>query len=343
MINNIYRLVDAKTIEKQSENIDDNTGNVIVRPTYMSICHADQRYYQGSRPPEIMAKKLPMALIHESIGVVVKDPTCTFETGQRVAMVPNTPFEKDDIIGENYLRSSKFRASGFDGFMQKYVEIRPDRVVPVPDNVEDVVAAFSEICSVAYHVINRFEKIAHARRNRIGVWGEGNLGYITALLLRKRFPNSKIYVFGVVEDKLKEFEFADAGYRVDDIPEDVSVDHAFECVGSIHSSTAVNQMIDNVIEPEGTIALMGVSEEPVPINTRMILEKGLRLFGSSRSGNDDFKDLFELYKANEDVPVLMKKIIGDILEVKSIDDIHAAFSKDIENGSRKTVIHWDIR
>ena len=30
-------------------------------------------------------------------------------------MIPNTPVEKDDIIAENYLRSSKFRASGFDG------------------------------------------------------------------------------------------------------------------------------------------------------------------------------------------------------------------------------------
>ena len=30
-----------------------------------------------------------------------------------VVMIPNTPVEKDDIIGENYLRSSKFRASGF--------------------------------------------------------------------------------------------------------------------------------------------------------------------------------------------------------------------------------------
>ena len=33
---------------------------------------------------------------------------------------------------------------------------------------------------------------------------------------------------------------------------------------------------------------MGVSENFVEINTRMMLEKGLRMFGSSRSGRKDF-------------------------------------------------------
>ena len=63
-----------------------------------------------------------MALIHEAIGEVVRDPSGNFKTGDLVVMVPNTPVEEDDIIAENYLRSSKFRASGFDGFMQEYVE-----------------------------------------------------------------------------------------------------------------------------------------------------------------------------------------------------------------------------
>ena len=82
---------------------------VIVRPTYLSICNADQRYYQGLRDAEILRKKLPMALIHEAIGEVVRDPSGNFKTGDLVVMVPNTPVEEDDIIAENYLRSSKFR------------------------------------------------------------------------------------------------------------------------------------------------------------------------------------------------------------------------------------------
>lgn len=66
------------------------------------------------------------------------------------------------------------------------------------------------------------------------------------------------------------------------------MDHAFECVGGNGSPVAIEQII-GLIKPESTISILGVSEYPVPINTRMILEKGIRMFGSSRSGVADFQ------------------------------------------------------
>lgn len=80
-----------------------------------------ERYYTGTRGKEAMKKKLPMALIHEGVGEVVHDPTNRYKAGTKVVMVPNTPVEKDDYVAENYLKSSKFRSSGYDGFMQDYV------------------------------------------------------------------------------------------------------------------------------------------------------------------------------------------------------------------------------
>ena len=40
----------------------------------------------------------------------------------------------------------------------------------------------------------------------------------------------------------------------------------------IRDSVAIEQII-GLIRPEGTISLMGVSEYPVAVNTRMVLEK----------------------------------------------------------------------
>ena len=184
-----------------------------------------------------------MALIHEAIGEVVRDPSGNFKTGELVVMVPSTPVEEDDIIAENYLRSSKFRASGFDGFMQEYVEITPDRLVRLPQDIDRTVAAFTEIVSVSVHAIGRFDKIAHKRRNVVGIWGDGNLGYITAVFFKTMFPETKLYIFGVNPDKLQDFTFADATFTVEHIPEDVKIDHAFECVGGAGSGKAINQII----------------------------------------------------------------------------------------------------
>lgn len=340
MLNTVYQLKKPRQFDIVFKNVDIDNKHIIVRPTHLSICHADQRYYQGLRPERILSKKLPMALIHEGIGKIVYDPTNQYKVGTSVVMIPNTPVENSKYIDENYLRTSKFRGSGFDGFLQEYVSLNPDRVVALPIGINENVGAFTEIVSVSYHAILRFDKFSHNCRNIIGVWGDGNLGYITSLLLKKQFPDSKIYVFGVNQSKLNDFTFADKTFLVGDIPNDLYIDHAFECVGTIASADAINQIIDH-ITPEGTISLMGVSESNVPINTRMILEKGLRLYGSSRSGREDFVKLIEFYEQYPDVLLYLENIVGSVIRVRNIKDIVTAFETDIHSMIGKTIMVWD--
>ena len=328
MLNTVYRLVAPRRFEVAFNDIDLNSDKVVVRPTHLSICHADQRYYQGTRPADVMAKKLPMALIHEAIGDVVYDATGEFKPGELVVMIPNTPVEKDDVIAENYLRSSKFRASGFDGFMQDNVALDRDRLVRLPQDIDRTVAAFTEIVSVSVHALRRFERFTHARKNVVGIWGDGNLGYITAVFFHYMHPDTKLVIFGTNEDKLSGFTFADETHLVWEIPEDLKVDHAIECVGGDASQKAIDQMID-IIQPEGTIALLGVSEYAVPINTRMVLEKGLHLYGSSRSGRADFEKTVELYQEYPEILGYLSNIVGAQVEVNSIADMTRAFEMDI--------------
>ena len=340
MFNSVYRLVAPRRFEVAFQDIDMTADQVIVRPTHLSICHADQRYYQGIRPAEVLAKKLPMALIHEGIGDVIYDASGSFRPGESVIMIPNTPTEQDDVIAENYLRSSKFRASGFDGFMQEHVARPHDRIVRLPEGIDKVIASFTELVSVSVHALRRFDMIAHKRRNAVGIWGDGNLGYITAILFKAMFPETKLYIFGVSAEKMSSFTFADATFPVVDIPEELMVDHAIECVGGDASQKAINQMIDH-IHPEGTMAILGVSEYPVPINTRMILEKGLRLFGSSRSGRADFEKTVALYQSNPEIISYLSNIVGAQIEICSIKDMVRAFETDIQKSMGKTIMIWN--
>lgn len=340
MLNAVYQLKHPRQFELVFKDITFDEEHVIVRPTHLSICNADQRYYQGNRPKEILKQKLPMALIHEAIGKVVYDPTHQFEVGDYVVMIPNLPSELDEVIGENYLRSSKFRASGTDGFLQEYVQTVPDRLVKLPENINLTVAAFTEIVSVSFHAVERFMKTAHSRRKIIGVWGDGNLGYITSLLLKSLYPEIQVYIMGVNESKLNDFTFADDTYLINEIPENFHMDHAFECVGGNGAPRAINQIID-YIDPEGTIGILGVTEDLAPINTRMILEKGLRIIGSSRSGREDFVNLVELYKRKPEVVDYLENIVGEQVTVREIRDITKAFEMDIHKLIGKTIMVWD--
>src|SRR5699024_6550737 len=257
MINQVYQLVSPRQFEVTYKDKAIMSDKVAIRPSHLSICAADQRYYTGTRGKKAMKEKLPMSLIHEGVGEVVFDPTNTYKIGTKVVMVPNIPTEKDDLIAENYLRSSQFKSSGFDGFMQDYIFLTPDRLVELPDDINMNVAAFSEFVTIAVHALSRFETKAHVRRDTFGVWGDGNLGFITCLFLKKIYPESKVIIFGKTDYKMNHFSFVDKVVKIDEIPEDLKIDHAIECAGGKGSQYAVDQIIDH-INPEGFISLLGV-------------------------------------------------------------------------------------
>ncbi|MBX9534970.1 ribitol-5-phosphate dehydrogenase, partial [Listeria monocytogenes] len=81
-------------------------------------------------------------------------------------------------------RSELSRSSGYDGLMQENVFMRRERVVRLPENMDMEVAAYSDLISVAFHAITRFKQKANSNQSVFGVWGDGNLGFITCLLLK---------------------------------------------------------------------------------------------------------------------------------------------------------------
>lgn len=279
-----------------------------------------------------------MALIHEATGQVVHDGSGHFTVGDNVVLIPNTPISSSKYIAENYLPSSKFRASGFDGFMQEYVEMDSDRLV-LCNGINPVVASVAELLSVAMHSVDTFLKEAHAQRDVIGIWGDGNLAYLVALILKYRCKGSKIVVTGIDPYKLGFFSFADNIRLFDDIT-NIKFDHAFECVGGQGSEAAIHQIIDH-INPEGSLVLMGVSERDVSIPTRMVLEKGLRLIGRSRSGRKDFKNTIKLLKEHAELEEQTIKILSNVVPVQSIKEISVVFEQDIKTPF-KSIMKWNV-
>lgn len=339
MINRVYRLVAPKRFAICFLDQEISEDRVYVKPTYLAICAADQRYYLGLRPKEVLDKKLPMSLIHEAIGEVIFDAKGEYKKGDRVVMIPNTPTLSSDIIKENYLPKTKFRSSGYDGFMQSAIPMRRDRIIKLADSVPNEVAAFTEMFSIPFSILDEFEKASHSIKESIGIWGDGNIGFVTALVVKNKYPNSKVYVIGKDKEKLNYFSFVDGIYDADELPEDFKVDHAFECCGGKFSENAINQIID-YIGPQGYIGLLGVSEQAPRINTRMVLEKGLTLMGSSRSGYVDFKRAASMLEDTK-VSNYLNTIVSEIVEINKIEDINKAFDSDATN-KFKTVLKWNM-
>lgn len=339
MINHIYQLVRPKLINITYEDTD-ASNCVVVRPNYLALCHADQRYYQGKRDPKILKKKLPMALIHECCGTVIADHTGSFEIGDKVVLIPNQPPRNgDDEFFENYMPGTKFLSSGHNGFMQEAIYIPANRVVKYDAAIADTTVVISEFISVGMHAVSRLVKVGHRIRDRIAIIGDGSLAYVLANILKYRMSETEIVIIGRHREKLNMFNYIGNTYLSDDLPNDLQFDHAFECCGGDGSEQAINTLIKH-INPQGTIILMGVSENHIAVNTRDILEKGLTVIGSSRSGREDFEKTVEMLK-NTKIQRRFGNIISEVVDVKSIDDIHKAFALDLTTPF-KTVMKWMI-
>ncbi len=337
MINYIYQLVNPQFISVKYEDAD-ISDNVLVRPRYMSICRADQRYYLGNRDLKTLAQKLPMALIHECCGEVLSDKTGTFKQGERVVLIPNIPGYEREGIYENYQEGSRFLSSGYDGFMSEFVTLPPDRLVSV-QGIPYQTATMCEMLSVAVHAVSRLDKAAHKYRDTIGVWGDGSIAFVIACALKVKMPKSRIIVFGKNARKLSRFSFVAETHLTYNIPADLKVDHAFECAGGEGCYDAIHDIIEH-IRPQGTVGLLGVSENYVSIDTRQVLEKGLTLIGNSRSGREEFLEAAKMMESQK-----IRRRLGSIIyedePVKSIDDIHRVFATDL-NTPFKTVFEWRL-
>ncbi len=336
--------------ETVMESVHFSKEYLIVRPSYMSICHADQRYYKGTRDKEVLQKKLPMALIHEAIGEVLYDPSNEYQSGEKVVLVPNVPgyliglpktvSELNDRIGENYCPQGKFRSSGYDGFMQELIMQPKSLVVKIHENSNDYLFSITELLSVCMHALKRFYYYSNGENKYIGVWGDGNVAFLMALLLKKKMPSTKVIVFGKHPNKLEMFSFVDERYFIDQYPTFITIDHMFECVGGEAQSEVINKIID-IVQPGASISILGVSEKKVEVNVRKVLEKGIVLIGNSRSNTRDFTDTIEFILENK-IYDYLNMLVTNQLTVHSITDIHRAFEMDSIKPYGKTVMKWEI-
>lgn len=337
MINRIVRLVGVKQFDMHYEELQNLSGKIIVQPENLSICAADLRYYTGQRDRTILKKKLPLSLIHEATGTVLYDPTGSLKVGSKVVIIPNTNSNEEDFIKGNYQRSSKFCSSDIDGFMQSYVCCNSDRLIKI---AEDEIYVLSELISVAVNAVSNSISHLSGSCQRIGIWGDGSLGFVTMIAVRSLLPHAQIIIFGHNPRKMLHFIMADGVINTGNIPAGIELDCAFECVGGMNSTQVICQCI-NLARPQGCISLLGVSEEPVPINTRQVLSKGLTLLGNSRSERCDFEKAVEIIEGHADIRTQLGTIISEKKRVRNLSDVYQAF-EGAQISDFKTIMKWSL-
>lgn len=331
MKSTVYELVKPYTIQEITKERELKDGWVAISPDLGSICHADLRYFTGSRRPEALAKKLPMALIHEGIGKVIESRSDKFEPGDRVAIVPNlparvlgSPVEENET--DQYSKNGKFMGSGYDGIAQSIVVHPSECIVKIPDSVPDQLAVLSEMSSISVSAVRNIQDDLSKDNVQVAIFGDGPVGFLTAAYISNQYHlgADQLTVFGADENKLENFNFANVEnvltYNFNQSKKHYNI--VIECTGGKFSESAINQSIQ-VVKTLGKIILMGVSEQKVPMNTRDILEKGLTIHGSSRSITEDFEKVLHLLESSKEYRTALEKIVPEsTVSIKNESDFY---------------------
>jgi ribitol-5-phosphate 2-dehydrogenase len=189
----------------------------------------------------------------------------------------------DDRIGENYCPHNTFLSSNEDGLMQSLLVLDVRNVIPVPADVATEVAVMTEVASIAVGAIRRLHDVS----GDACIVGAGPVGYAAQ----------------IVASELLCHDVQRVGSGEVIPPADLYI----EAVGGEGAEAAIRGVIA-AARPGATVVLLGVSEPEVPINTRMLLEKGLRFVGCSRSAPSDHRTALELLR-RPDVAARMKKLV----------------------------------
>ena len=329
-----YKVTAPTVIEEFIDTLEYDENSVLVHVDMLAICKADIRYYLGNRDRSVLDHKYPLAPIHEAVGTVIKDPTNTFNKGDKVVLIPNSVdknkcktcyFERcaNKDLGENYCPYANFKSSSSDGFMKPYYSAHPSTLVKYDSSIPSTIAIWSELLSVSSAAIRRID---FATSSSIAIFGDGIMAYMVYLVLTYGYKK-KVSVFGLDKNKLSMFDKANT-FKFEEY-DGMKFDTLIECVGGKGSEIAINQMIDVAVIGADLI-LIGVSENNVAISTRKILEKGLCLKGVTRSTRLDFEYVSELLN-NKDIQKSLEKLVLSVGEIKSVNDVYNHFEKEIEN------------
>lgn len=327
-----YKITEPKRFEIFVEDIRNE--NVLVRPDYLAVCKADIRYYLGNRSLSILKRKFPMSLIHEATGVVVRDKSGELKSGQRVVLLPCRKSECDGSkcevcvrdnphLLDNYCPESKFCSSNYDGFSKELIDLDKEYMIPIPDEIGEE-AVFSELISVGCCALRRAGFTEGESVKSVTVWGDGIMGYIISLVAKYGF-GCEVNIVGLSKEKLEKFDFANVYYS-NDIEALPRMSVAIEAVGGNASGIAANQAIDKLYSG-GKLILSGVANDNVPLNTRMVLEHGISIRGTTRSVRCDFEKAVELLTIPE-FRKHIKTLLLSVREVNNIRDYYAVFEEE---------------
>jgi (R,R)-butanediol dehydrogenase / meso-butanediol dehydrogenase / diacetyl reductase len=270
-------------------------GEALLRVLRVGICGTDLHIFQGH-----LDHRVPKGGVigHETFAEVVEAPSGSgFAPGHRVVVDPVVSCQQCRAcrMGAYYLcQQLKVRGVDMAGGMQEYWTVPVTQLLHVPDTLTDDQAAVIEPLAVATHDVERAQV---KKGDRVLVFGGGPIGALIAMVVRGRGAEVAVveinpYRIGLLE----EFGLTTVGPDIDvqrfveTFTGGDGVDVAFEVTGN----PAAARMVTDVVRVWGTVSIVAIHSEPIPINLYRMFERELTIQGARLYARQDWEEAIRL-------------------------------------------------
>jgi 2-desacetyl-2-hydroxyethyl bacteriochlorophyllide A dehydrogenase len=270
-------------------------GNALLRVRRVGICGTDLHIYQGH-----LDHRVPRGGVigHETVAEVVEAPRGSgVVAGDRVVVEPLEFCGECRAcrIGASYI-CYRLKVLGVDapGGMQEYWTVPAARLLKVPDELDDDRAAMIEPLAVATHDVTR---AGVKTDDAVLVLGGGPIGALIAQVCRHRGARvvvSEVNPFRI--DLLRDLGLTAIGRDADPVryvhewTAGEGVDVVFEVTGN---PAAVALMTD-VVRVWGTVSVVAIHAEPMPVNLYPMFARELSMHGSRLYARRDWEEAIGL-------------------------------------------------
>ncbi|MFC1766252.1 zinc-binding dehydrogenase [Planctomycetota bacterium] len=295
---------------------------VLIKVSHAGICGSDLHVYQGEFHPRTPVPFIPG---HEFAGTVA-------QTGKKVSgLNPGDLVVADPIVWcghcaacqlEHYPACTSLKLVGidFDGGFAEYVRVEVGQVYKIPAGIDPRHAALIEVLAIGFHACGR----AGLRPgDSLAIWGGGRVGQCI-LQAARTMTDAPIYLVDIDDARLQK---AVENYR-DVIPvnamqknaakviqektEQWGVDIAFEAVGHALGVEQTGEPVlgcNACLRPAGTICVLGLSDQAVPVVFKDLIWKEAKLV-TSRVSHGEFANVIKALQAGALQP---EALISDVI------------------------------
>jgi (R,R)-butanediol dehydrogenase / meso-butanediol dehydrogenase / diacetyl reductase len=269
--------------------------DVLLRVRRVGICGTDLHIFQGHLDHRVPAGGV---IGHETLAEVAEAPAgAGFVPGDRVVVEPLRFCGRCRAcaMGASYL-CYNLKVLGVDlpGGMQEYWAVPAPRLLKVPDSLPDDHAAMIEPLAVAIHDVAR---AGVKPGDAVVVFGGGPIGALIAQVARHRGARvvvSEVNAFRLELLRGLGLEVIGPGTDivkfVDGWTGGEGADVSFEVTGN----PAAVRLMTEVVRVWGTISIVAIHAEPVPVNLYPMFARELNMHGSRLYAREDWEEAIRL-------------------------------------------------